>query len=164
MQCPVQQIRNGDKEIFRAVRTQGGAHAQARSAAAVHELEHGQNQILDLFQQVTKIQTKAEESENVVQDICSWRPSPRALRLYSPAYDHLTNSADLEACAGERQSCKCHNVSRLALPFLLVATFSIRPGGLCWPAPVLQARCQFGGGCAPAHGALPAIRVCAQSE
>ncbi|KAF5837072.1 hypothetical protein DUNSADRAFT_4853 [Dunaliella salina] len=63
--CYSKQIRNGDKEIFRAVRTQGGAHAQARQ-----ELEHGQGQILDLFQQVTKIQTKAEESENVVQDIC----------------------------------------------------------------------------------------------
>ena len=35
-----------------------------------HELEHGQSQIVDLFQRVTKIQAKAEESETVVQDIC----------------------------------------------------------------------------------------------
>ena len=41
-----------------------------RACSYRQELEHGQGQILELFQRVTSIQAKAEESENIVQDIC----------------------------------------------------------------------------------------------
>jgi hypothetical protein len=75
------QIRGVDKEIYQAVRAQGGAHTRARQ-----ELEAAQQQILELFDRVKEIQRKAEESETMVQEIC------KDIRKLDYAKKHLTNA------------------------------------------------------------------------
>jgi hypothetical protein len=73
------QIRSIDKEIFTAVRAQGGAHTRARD-----EVVQAHQQIEELFSKIKDIQLKAEESENMVQDIC------RDIKKLDYAKKHLT--------------------------------------------------------------------------
>lgn len=73
------QIRSIDKEIFTAVRAQGGAHTRARD-----EVQQAHQQIEDLFSKIKDIQLKAEESENMVQEIC------RDIKKLDYAKKHLT--------------------------------------------------------------------------
>lgn len=108
------QIRSIDKEIYGAVRVQGGAHTRARDdVAAAH------SQIEELFGKIKDIQRKAEESENMVQEIC------RDIKKMDYAKKHLTNTitalrrlamlskavADLEQVSGRRDQYKtCANL------------------------------------------------------
>mmetsp|Transcript_28777 Transcript_28777/g.63416 ORF Transcript_28777/g.63416 Transcript_28777/m.63416 type:complete len:903 (+) Transcript_28777:134-2842(+) len=108
------QIRTVDKEIFSAVRAQGGAHTRARDdVASAHA------QISELFMKIRDIQRKAEESEMMVQEIC------RDIKKLDYAKKHLTNAitalrrlamltaavTDLEQVAGRRdQYKKCANL------------------------------------------------------
>ncbi|GAX83739.1 hypothetical protein CEUSTIGMA_g11164.t1 [Chlamydomonas eustigma] len=75
------QIRSIDKEIYGAVKAQGGAHVRARDdVASAHA------QIEELFSKIEDIQQKAEESESMVQDIC------RDIKKLDYAKKHLTNA------------------------------------------------------------------------
>ncbi|MEW5319492.1 MAG: hypothetical protein WDW38_010640 [Sanguina aurantia] len=75
------QIHAVDKEIFQAVRAQGGAHTKARQ-----DLGSAHAAINELFVKFRDIQRKAEESEALVQDIC------RDIKKLDTAKKHLTSA------------------------------------------------------------------------
>lgn len=103
------QIRAVDKEIFQSVRQQSGAHTRARQ-----DLGTATAQISELFTKVRDIQSKAEETEAMVQEIC------RDIKKLDLAKRHLTNAitslrrlamltaavTDLEAVAYRRDQYK----------------------------------------------------------
>ncbi|MEW5303960.1 MAG: hypothetical protein WDW36_006604 [Sanguina aurantia] len=108
------QIHAVDKEIFQAVRAQGGAHTKARQ-----DLGSAHAAINELFVKFRDIQRKAEESEALVQDIC------RDIKKLDTAKKHLTSAitalrrlamltaavTELESVAGKRdQYRKCSNL------------------------------------------------------